>query len=119
MTKKPDTEMNRSKGQPEAEALKTMNILDEMPVIEAHHLFRARLLQRIESEGQSRSVPAGFNPRLAFFSLLLAVNVAMGMIMFLHNEPQSALNRSGAVAEAYSEDYGGPALSYYDQAGNE
>lgn len=116
---KPDTDMNRSMEQRDAEVKKTLNILDEMPRIETHHLFRAHLLQRIEAESRNRHVAGAFNPRLAFFSLLLAINIAMGMLMFMHHEPQTAMNRNGAFAESYTEDYGSPALSYYDQTGNE
>ncbi|NTU94203.1 MAG: hypothetical protein HGB29_06575 [Chlorobiaceae bacterium] len=115
--------MNRSMEQRDAEVKKTMNILDEMPRIEAHHLFRARLLQRIEASAQTASTSAGFNPRLAFFSLLLLFNIAMGVLLFLHQDPQMT-NRSSAIAESYNEEYGSPALSYYeqpvaDQTGNE
>jgi hypothetical protein len=112
---KPDTEMNRSKEQRDAEVMKTMSILDDMPGIKAHHLFRAHLLQRIEAAERPRAVAGGFNPRLAFFGLLLAVNVGMGMLMFTHQEPQTMAAHSGDTADAISEDYGGPALSYYDQ----
>lgn len=112
---KPDTDMKRSKEQRDAEVMKTMKILDNMPEIKAHHLFRAHLLQRIETVERSRNVAKGFNPRLAFFGLLLTVNVGMGMLMFTHQESQMMTSRSGDTAEAVSEDYGGPALSYYDQ----
>jgi hypothetical protein len=115
MSKKPDTEMNRTKEHLDAEVAKTMKILDEMPRIEPHHLFRARLLQRIEAAGAADAPAGGFMPRLAFFSLLLAVNVGMGVLLFTHQDTQPTANRNGAVAESYSEDYGGPALSYYDQ----
>lgn len=111
---KPDTDMKRSKEQRDAEVMKTMGILDNMPEIRAHHLFRAHLLQRIESAERSRNVAGGFNPRLAFFGLLLTVNVGMGLLMFTHQESQTMTPR-GDTAEAVSEDYGGPALSYYDQ----
>jgi hypothetical protein len=106
--------MNRSKEQRNAEVMKTMGILDDMPGIKVNHLFRARLLQRIDAAAESRSFAGGFNPRLAFFGLLLGVNIAMGTILFLHQEPQAA-DRPVATAESFSEDYGSPALSYYDQ----
>lgn len=107
--------MNRSNDQQSAEVMKTMRILDELPRIEPHHLFRARLLERMESDNASASVATGFNPRLAFFSLLLAINIAMGTLLMLDHDARSALQGGDAVAESYSEDYGGLALSYYDQ----
>ena len=107
--------MNRSKEQQDAEVSKTMAILDNMPMVEPHHLFRARLLERIDATQRSRAVAPGFSPRLAFFSLLLAVNVGMGVLMFTHQESSTLTSRTGDTAESVSEDYGSPALSYYDQ----
>ncbi len=107
--------MNRSKAQRDAEVMNTMGILDRMPEVRASHLFRARLLERIEESEAHRS-PGGYAyPRLAFFSLLLAINIAMGALLFLHQTPQVAPARNLATTESYSEDYGSPALSYYDQ----
>ncbi len=106
--------MNRSKEQRDAEVMKTMGILDNIPSIKVNHLFRAHLLQRIDAAGESRSFAGGFNPRLAFFGLLLGINIAMGTLLFLHQEPQTTA-RPVATAESFSDDYGSPALSYYDQ----
>jgi len=113
---KADNKMNRSMAERDAEVMKTLKILDDMPRIEVHHLFRARLLQRIETGESRRAIAGGFNPRLAFFSLLLAINIGMGMLMITHRDPQSVTAHGGATAESYSDDYGGPALSYYEQA---
>jgi hypothetical protein len=110
--------MNRSKEQRNAEVMKTMSILDDIPGIKVNHLFRARLLQRIDAAGESRSFDGGFNPRLAFFGLLLGVNIAMGTLLFMHEEPQTAA-RPVATAESFSDDYVSPALSYYDQQATE
>lgn len=107
--------MNRSKEQRDAEVMKTMNLLDKMPGVEPHHLFRARLLERIDAEGRNRAVTGGFNPRLAFFGLLLTVNVGMGILMFTHQESVTSTTRNGDTAEAVSDEYGSPALSYYEQ----
>jgi hypothetical protein len=108
--------MNRSKEQRDAEVLKTMGILDNMPKVEPNHLFRARLLERIDATERSRATAVGFNPRLAFFGLLLTVNVGMGLLMFTHQETSTMTARNGDTAEAVSEEYGSPALSYYEQA---
>ncbi len=107
--------MNSSNEQRSAEAVKTMRILDELPRIEPHHLFRAHLLQRIESENARASVVAGLNPRLAFFSLLLAINIALGTMLFLDRDTRSSMQGGDAIAESYGDEYGSPALSYYDQ----
>lgn len=107
--------MNRSKEQRDAEVRKTMAILDNMPEVEPHHLFRARLLERIDATQRSRAVAPGFSPRLAFFSLLLAVNVGMGVLMFTDRDTSTIPARSGDTAEAVSDEYGSPALSYYEQ----
>ncbi len=111
--------MNRSTEQRDAEVVKTLKILDDMPRLEVHHLFRAHLLQRIDSmesrNSFASSLAGGFNPRLAFFGLLLILNIGSGMLLFVHGTPQSTINSSGGLAEAFNEDYGGPALSYYDQ----
>ena len=108
--------MNRSKEQRDAEVLKTMDILDNMPKVELHHLFRARLLERIDATERSRAVSRGFSPRLAFFSLLLTVNVGMGVLMFTHQDSSTITARNGETAEAVSDEYGSPALSYYEQS---
>jgi hypothetical protein len=112
--------MNRSTEHRNAEVDKTLRILDEMPNLEVHHLFRARLMQRIDSlETKNSSAFAfagGFNPRFAFFGLLLILNIASAMLLFMHGTPQSTISVSGGLAESFSEDYGGPALSYYDQS---
>jgi hypothetical protein len=113
---KPDKTMNRSTEQRNAEVEKTLGLLDQMPRVEVNHLFRARLLQRIdamEAQKSSRTTAfaGGFNPRLAFTALLLVLNVASGVMLYLHESPQA----TSAIAESFSgEDYGGPALSYYD-----
>jgi hypothetical protein len=107
--------MNSNTEQRRAEAMKTMRILDELPRIEPHHLFRARLLERIESENAGASVVSGLNPRLAFFSLLLAINIAMGTVLLLDRDTRPSMQGGDAIAESYGDEYGSPALSYYDQ----
>ncbi|NTU58159.1 MAG: hypothetical protein HGB00_04465 [Chlorobiaceae bacterium] len=111
--------MKRSTEQRNAEVDRTLRILDEIPRLEVHHLFRARVLQRVESLDNSNTfavaMAGGFNPRLAFFGLLLILNIASAMLLFMHKTPQSTISGSAGIAEVFSEDYGGPALSYYDQ----
>lgn len=109
--------MSRTTEQRNAEVKKTLEVLDQMPRVEVNHLFRARLMQRIDAiETHKASGNALFNgalnPKLAFMALLLVLNIASGFMIFMH-EPQ-ATGPAGTIAESFSEDYGGPALSYYD-----
>jgi hypothetical protein len=111
--------MNRTTEQRNAEVTKTLEMLDKMPRIEVNHHFRARLLQRIDAMEVRKSTGAvvlggAFSPKLALMTLLLVLNIASAVMLYMHQSPQLA-GASGAVAESMSEDYGGgPALSYYD-----
>jgi hypothetical protein len=110
--------MNRTTEQRNAEVTKTIGMLDQMPKVEVNHLFRVRLMQRIEAMEVKKTswlaLPgSSFSPRLAFMTLLLVLNVASAFMLFMHETPQ-ATGPSMATAESFSEDYGGPALSYYD-----
>ena len=115
---KPKKTMNRSTEQRNAEVEKTLGMLDEMPRIEVNHRFRAKLFLRIETMEIGKSSRAAvfggaFNPRLAFMALLLVLNIASAFMLYLHETPQGS-NSAGTIAESFSEEYGGPALSYYD-----
>ncbi|NTW54099.1 MAG: hypothetical protein HGB15_04940 [Chlorobaculum sp.] len=110
--------MNRTNEQRNAEVTKTLEMLDKMPKIEVNHHFRARLLQRIDAMEVKQSSGAivfggAFSPKLALMTLLLVLNIASAVMMYMHQTPQLT-GSSGAVAESMNEDYGGPALSYYD-----
>jgi hypothetical protein len=111
--------MNRSTEQHNAEAKKTLEMLERLPRVEVNHLFRARLMQRIDAMEVTKSsrvavFGGGFSPRLALMALLLVLNFASAIMLYLHETPQ-ATGASGAIAaESFSEVYGGPALSYYD-----
>lgn len=115
---KPKKTMNRSTEQRNEEVTKTLGMLDQMPRVEVNHLFRVRLMQRIDTMEIAKSSGAAvfggaFNPRLAFMALLLVLNIASAFMLYLHETPQGAAS-AGAIAESFSEAYGGPALSYYD-----
>ncbi|RXK88671.1 hypothetical protein EST62_02080 [Chlorobaculum sp. 24CR] len=110
--------MNRTTEQRNAEVNKTLELLDQMPRVEVNHLFRARLMQRIDAMETGKSsgtalFGGALSPKLAFMTLLLVLNVASALMLFMHETPQ-ATGSSGTIAESLSEDYGGPALSYYD-----
>jgi hypothetical protein len=110
--------MNRSTEQRDAEVLKTLNILDDMPSLRPHHLFRAHLLQHIEtlpySGREARAISSGFNPRLAFMAVLLVINIASAGVLFMPHNPEPAGNLVSEVSEPSIDDYASPALSYYD-----
>lgn len=110
--------MNRSFEQLEAEVSKTLEILDRMPQLEPSPRFRAQLMQRINAmepvSNGGMTVSMAFSPKVAFLALLLMLNIASAMLLFTSQTPQSATGASGTLADSFSEDYGGPALSYYD-----
>jgi hypothetical protein len=117
---KPERTMNRNSEKQQAEIAKTLGMLDRMPEVQVNHLFRVRLLQRIESMEVSRKSVLTrrdgiFNPRVAFLALLMVFNVASAGFLFLHESPQQSGTLMGGISETFSEDYGGPALSYYDE----
>jgi hypothetical protein len=117
---KPEKTMNRNSEQKKAEVAKTLEMIDRMPEVEVSHLFRVRLMQRIGSmEGRRSSVLSigggVFNPRVAFLALLMILNVASAGFLFLHESPRQTGALAGGISETFSEEYGGPALSYYDE----
>jgi len=110
--------MNRTTEQRNAEVAKTLEMLDQMPGVEVNHRFRAQLMQRIDAMEAGKSsgtalFGGALNPKLAFMALLLVLNIASGFMLFTKETPQ-ATGAQGTIAESFSEDYGGPALSYYD-----
>jgi len=112
--------MNRNSEQQNAEITKTLGMLDRMPEVEVNHLFRVRLLQQIESMEASRTSVLNisgylFNPRVAFLALLMILNVASAGFLFLHESSRQTGTLTAGISETFSEDYGGPALSYYDE----
>jgi hypothetical protein len=111
--------MNRTTEQRNTEAAKTLDMLDKMPKVEVNHLFRARLLQRIDAMESGKTAGAtlfggAFSPKLAFMTVLLILNVASAVLLFLHEAPRQNTGAATPVAENVSADYGGPALAYYD-----
>lgn len=120
---KQDKTMNKTAEHRNAAIARTLKILDELPEIQASPRFRLRLMQRIESLEKKQqigfSVSSGaFSPRLAFLTLLLVLNIASAMIFFMQGQSGSTSAASGTLAESFSDAYGGPALSYYDDQSN-
>lgn len=110
--------MNRHAEHCNAEIARTLEVLDALPNIDAGPRFRTRLMQRIESaethtQGNG-TVTVAFNPRIAIFALLLLLNLASAMLLFMHTGTATRSGASNSMAESFGEDYGGAALSYYD-----
>lgn len=101
----------------EAEVMQTMQLLDEVKPLEVHHLFRVRLMQRVEDEleegGKSRSnLSIGY--KLAFIVLLLVINLASALLLVKVGEDR-AMTTVGQLAESQSDDYSSQEFAYYDQ----
>jgi hypothetical protein len=101
----------------EAEVCKTMQLLDEIKPLEVHHLFRVRLMRRIEDElGQRRKSRSNTRSeyKLAFIVMLLVINLASALLLVKPGENQS-VTTIGQLAESQSDDYSSQEFAYYDQ----
>ncbi|TNJ36652.1 hypothetical protein [Prosthecochloris vibrioformis] len=109
--------MHHKQRQIEQEAAKTLAMLDSLPSLEAHHLFRARVLERLAEEAECPASPAFMNSyvvKMALMILLLAVNIVTAILIMQPAEEESMLSKS-EMLEIISDDYGSPAISYYLQ----
>jgi hypothetical protein len=113
MMKKHNEEIEREIG-------KTIKLLDEMGPLEVHHLFRVRLMQRVEREFGEGSRPARgrmgsrLDFRLAFMLVLLVVNIGSACISVLDGDRQIASTVS-ELLEVQDDDYSSQEFAYYDQ----
>ena len=104
----------------EAKVKKSMALLDELKPLEVNHLFRVRLMQRVEREcgDQSRVAGQGFakslDVRLAFMTLLVIINLSSATVLLLNDAQQSTTGVSEVAANLTS-DYSGEEFAYYDQ----
>jgi hypothetical protein len=104
----------------ETEIGKTMELLDEMGRLEAHHLFRVRLMQRVEQEfgeGARRTGSRMSNHldfRLAFMALLLIVNLGSAVFSIVDGNPQATATIS-ELLDNQNDDYTTQEFAYYDQ----
>ncbi|MBV5302910.1 MAG: hypothetical protein JZU70_01715 [Chlorobium sp.] len=100
-----------------AEVRRTMQLLDEVKPLEVHHLFRVRLMRRIEDELERRVKGRG-NTRseykLAFLVMLLVVNLASALLLVKPDKDQ-AMVEAGQLAESQSDDYSSQEFAYYDR----
>jgi hypothetical protein len=107
----------------EAEVMKTLKLLDEMPVLKVHHLFRVKLMQRVDDMQQSSARKGNgalsLNVRLAFMALLLLVNIASAVLFIRSDKVRPLASLGGNASEWFSDDYASPALAYYAQPAND
>ena len=100
-----------------SEVMKTMEIFEQMPRLRVHHLFRARLMQKIGESGKNvpvKSSAAGmFSPRLVLVTLLVMANIVSAILLFSHDAAEQAAGTLADTQESFNEEYAGPALSYY------
>ena len=106
----------------EARVANTMKLLDEMKPLEVHHFFRARLMHRIEREfgpGLKQSYAVAGNRfvfRLAFFTLLIIINLGAAVLSI----QQNTFGTSSGISEMLdklNDDYSSHEFAYYDQSG--
>lgn len=106
----------------EAEIAKTMQLLDEVQPLEVHHLFRVRVMERVErtfghTSGQMANIPgrmAGL--RFACMTLLVVVNIGSTVLSFQNSK---TLSKTGVseFSESSGDDYSAQEFAYYDQTG--
>ncbi len=100
----------------ETEVRETLELLDTLPRLEADHLFRARVLQRISNDTDLSAGRANVPVRgmkLAFMALLLFVNVGSGLVLMLSEKTEQTLVGRQETIESLVYEYSNPALSYY------
>jgi hypothetical protein len=107
----------------EEHVAETMKLLDEMKPLEVNHFFRARLMQRIEREfvpGAKHSITfAGnrFALRLAFFALLIIINIGATLLSVQHNNRgTTSVSTISEMLDKLSDDYTSQEFAYYDQS---
>jgi hypothetical protein len=104
----------------EARVNETMALLDEMAPLEVHHLFRVKLMQRVErefGEGAGRAngrMSQRLDFRLAFMALLLVVNLGSALVSVFDGNRLAGVS-VGEVLDNQSDDYSSQEFAYYDQ----
>lgn len=100
--------------------VETMALLDEVAPLEVHHLFRVKLMQRVEREFGAGSVQANgkmstrLDFRLAFMAMLLVVNLGSALVTVFDGNQQA----TGSVSELLDnqgDEYTSQEFAYYDQ----
>ncbi|NTV05486.1 MAG: hypothetical protein HGA59_03140 [Chlorobiaceae bacterium] len=104
----------------EKKVSETMKLLDEMGRVEVNHLFRVRLMQRVErefGEGAGRAHSRFGNRvdvRLAFMTLLLIINLGSALLSVFDSNRQTTTTLS-ELLDNQSDDYSSQEFAYYDQ----
>lgn len=102
----------------EARVVETMALLDEVQPLEVHHLFRVRLMERVEREfGEGAGARGGnhLDFRLAFMALLLVVNLGSALVSVFHGNRQVTGGAVSELLDSQSDDYGSQEFAYYEQ----
>lgn len=112
--------MKKCNEQIETEVSKTMKLLDETETLTVHHLFRARLMQRLEQESEKGSERKNshfgtrLDFRLAFMAMLFIINLGSALLS-LSNGGQPATTTLSELLDSQSDDYASQDFAYYDQ----
>lgn len=111
-------EMNKRTDRATEEIRKTIAVLDNLPELDTHYLFRARLMEQV-SRGATSSSPgvyfsAAYGLKLALVALLLLVNIGTAFLFTrsASTDSERMFSRNDML-ESLTSDYGSPALSYY------
>ena len=105
----------------EAEIAKTMKLLDDLEPLEVHHMFRVRVMQRVESASQKSRPMTNLHGRMAdfrfaFMALLVLINVG-STVLSLQNSKTLSKTEIRSLYDASSDDYSTQEFAYYDQTG--
>ncbi|MCW8819091.1 MAG: hypothetical protein OQK61_02100 [Ignavibacteriaceae bacterium] len=97
------------------EVRETLALLDTLPELEPHYLFRARLFERIEHETagafHERHTTAG-GLKFAFMAFLFVINIGSVFVLMQSNTNEQMLSKQ-EVIQSLTNEYNSPALSYY------
>ncbi len=99
----------------EHEVHTTLQILDNLPQLEAHHLFRVHLMNRIEQQKPGLlPMPhmASYGLKMALMGLLVVVNIGTAFLFMQPAQGPGMLSKNDML-ERLSSEYSSPALSYY------
>ena len=106
----------------EEKVARTMKLLDEMKPLEVNHFFRVRLMQRIEREFGLEAKPSNsvannrFTFRLAFFALLIVINLGATVLSVQNNNRGTiSVSAISEMLDKLSDDYTSQEFAYYDQ----
>lgn len=97
------------------EADKTLLMLDDLPELTPHHLFRVRVMETIERQHPvllHAPVMARQGVKMALMALLAAINIGTGFLIARSVQEKPMVSKH-EVIESLSSEYSSPALSYF------